>query len=54
MPWENTIYAVNKKCIYLYVYENRCMYLGKQVHLFGSLGAPILQNRCTRCSVGFL
>ena len=26
------------------MYKNRCMYLGKQVHLFGLTGAPVLKE----------
>ena len=26
------------------IWENRCMYLGKQVHLFGLTGAPVLKE----------
>jgi len=30
------------------IWENRCMYLGKQVHVFGKTGAPVWTDRCTR------
>lgn len=54
MPWENTIYAVNKS-VYIYmrmktgacVWENRCTCLGHWVHPFCKTGAPV-------ASVGFL
>ena len=51
MPWENTIYAVNKS-VYIYmrmktgacIWENRCTCLGHWVHPFCKTGAPVVPS----------